>query len=412
MNLAWLSLAALIIAIVLSCVTQLNVGILGLAFAWVLGVYVAGLPLNDVLAGFPVQLFLMLVGVTLLFAQAQVNGTLDRLSANAVRLCGGNLGLVPVMFFVVACAIASLGPGHVATAAMLAPMAMPMAARAGIPLFLMAIMVGNGAQAGSLSPFAPTGVIVSGIMGRINMGGHEWYWYWTSLAAHALIAFGGYFLFGGWRLFRRTYHDSAIGGPGAGAFDRKNWLTVAAIFGVIASVLAINANVGMAAFFAAGILAVLGVADHDQAVKRMPWTAIVMVTGVTVLITLLEKTGGLELFSAMLAAVATPKTMTGVVAFVTGVISVFSSTSGVVLPAFLPTIPSVIARLGGGDPLALAASMNIGSHLVDMSPLSTTGAVCMAGIHDPKDFKATYNKLLAWGAAMTVVGAIGCYLFF
>jgi di/tricarboxylate transporter len=412
MSLAWLSLAALVVAIVLSCVTQLNVGILGLAFAWVIGVYIASMPLNDVLAGFPVQLFLMLVGVTLLFAQAQVNGTLDKLSANAVRLCGGNLGLVPVMFFVVACVIASLGPGHVATAAMLAPMAMPMAARSGIPLFLMAIMVGNGAQAGSLSPFAPTGVIVAGIMERINMPGHEWYWYWTALAAHASIAFGAYFLFGGWKLFRRSYHDDPATTVGGGAFDHRNWLTIAAIFGVIVAVLLIDANVGMAAFFAAGLLAVLGVADHEQSVKRMPWTAIVMVTGVTVLITLLEKTGGLELFSAMLAAVATPSTMTGVVAFVTGVISVFSSTSGVVLPAFLPTIPSVIARLGGGDPLALAASMNIGSHLVDMSPLSTTGAVCMAGIHDPAEFKQTYNKLLAWGASMTIVGAVLCYLFF
>jgi di/tricarboxylate transporter len=177
-------------------------------------------------------------------------------------------------------------------------------------------------------------------------------------------------------------------------------------------VLLVNANVGMAAFLAAAVLAVFGVADHEQAVRKMPWTAIVMVTGVTVLITQVEKTGGLELFSAALASVATPATMTGVVAFITGVISVFSSTSGVVLPAFLPTIPGVIARLGGGDPLALAASMNIGSHLVDMSPLSTTGAVCMAGIHDPKAFKDTYNKLLAWGASMTVVGAILCYLFF
>ncbi len=410
MNLAWLSLAALLIAIVLSCVTQLNVGVLGLAFAWVLGVYIAGMSLNDVLAGFPVQLFLMLVGVTLLFAQAQVNGTLDKLSTSAVKLCGGNVGLVPVMFFVVACTIASLGPGHIATAAMLAPMAMPMAARAGIPLFLMAIMVGNGAQAGSLSPFAPTGVIVSGIMERINLGGHEWYWYWTALAAHAVIAFGAYFLFGGWRLFTRTYHDGEA--QKTSAFDGRNWATLTAILGVIVAVLAVNANVGMAALFAAALLAVFGVADHEQAVKRMPWTAIVMVSGVTVLISLLEKTGGLELFSAMLAAVATPSTMTGVVAFVTGVISVFSSTSGVVLPAFLPTIPSVIARLGGGDPLALAASMNIGSHLVDMSPLSTTGAVCMAGIHDPKDFKDTYNKMLAWGAAMTVVGAVLCYLVF
>jgi di/tricarboxylate transporter len=412
MTLAWLSLSALLVAVVLSCVTQLNVGILGLACAWILGVYVAGMPLNDVLAGFPVQLFLMLVGVTLLFAQAQVNGTLDKLSMNAVRLCGGNVGMVPVMFFLVACLIASLGPGHIATAAMLAPMAMPMAARAGIPLFLMAIMVGNGAQAGSLSPFAPTGVIVAGIMDRIDMPGHEWYWYWTSLAAHAVIAFGAYLLFGGWRLFTRRYHDGEAAVTGAGPFETKNWLTLAAMLGVIVAVLTVNANVGMAAFVAAATLAVLGAAEHEQAVKKMPWTAIVMVTGVTVLISLLEKTGGLELFSAMLAAIATPATATGVVAFVTGVISVFSSTSGVVLPAFLPTIPSLVTRLGGGDPLALAASMNIGSHLVDMSPLSTTGAVCMAGIHNPADFKAVYNKMLAWGASMTVVGAIVCWIFF
>ncbi len=413
MSLAWLSLAALLVAIVISCVTQLNVGILGLACAWIVGVYVAHMPLNDVLAGFPVQLFLMLVGVTLLFAQAQVNGTLEKLSVTAVRLCRGNVGFVPIMFFVVACVIASLGPGHIATAAMLAPMAMPMAARAGIPLFLMAIMVGNGAQAGSLSPFAPTGVIVAGIMNRINMPGHEWYWYWTSLAAHAGISFGAYFLFGGWKLFGRTYHDRVAADTTEPAgFDRRNWLTLIAIFGVIASVLLIEANVGMAAFLAAAVLAVLGVADHEQAVRRMPWTAIVMVTGVTVLIALLEKTGGLELFSAMLASIATPATVTGVVAFVTGVISVFSSTSGVVLPAFLPTVPSLIARLGGGDPLGIAASMNIGSHLVDMSPLSTTGAVCMAGIHDPKDFKIVYNKMLAWGASMTIVGAILCLIFF
>ena len=55
--------------------------------------------------------------------------------------------------------------------------------------------------------------------------------------------------------------------------------------------------------------------------------------------------------------------------------------------------------------------MNIGAHLVDMSPLSTTGAVCLAAIVNQEDVRPTYNKLLAWGMSMTVVGAIGCYLF-
>jgi hypothetical protein len=47
-----------------------------------------------------------------------------------------------------------------------------------------------------------------------------------------------------------------------------------------------------------------------------------------------------------------------------------------------------------------------------MSPLSTVGAVCIAAISDPSQVRPTYNKLLAWGMSMTVVGAIACYLFF
>ena len=103
----------------------------------------------------------------------------------------------------------------------------------------------------------------------------------------------------------------------------------------------------MAAFAGAVVLAALRVADHDQAVRRMPWQVIVMVCGVSVLVALLEKTKGLDLFTELLAAIATPGTLTGVIAFVTGVISVYSSTSGVVLPAFLPTVPGLVARLGG-----------------------------------------------------------------
>jgi di/tricarboxylate transporter len=168
----------------------------------------------------------------------------------------------------------------------------------------------------------------------------------------------------------------------------------------------------MAAFAAAVFLAAVRVADHEQAIKRMPWQVIMMVAGVTVLISILEKTGGLELFTGLLAGIATRESLTGVIAFVTAIISVYSSTSGVVLPAFLPTIPGLIMRVGGGDPLALAASMNIASHLVDMSPLSTTGAVSLAGIPDGHDVKPVYNKLLAWGLSMTVVGALGCWIFF
>ena len=103
MNLAYISLAGLVLAILVSCFTELNVGILALALAWIVGVYVGGMPLNDVIAGFPVSLFLTLSGVTLLFSQAQLNRTLDRIAHRAVRLCRGNAGLIPIMSDSVRC---------------------------------------------------------------------------------------------------------------------------------------------------------------------------------------------------------------------------------------------------------------------------------------------------------------------
>ena len=412
MSLAWLSLAALLVAIIVSCFTRLNVGILAIAFAWIVGVYFGGMRLEDVLAGFPIQLFLTLVGVTLLFTQAQLNGTLDQIAQRSVRLCRGNTFLIPVSFFFLGLGIASLGPGNVATAAMLAPMAMAVATRAQIPPFLMAIMVGNGAQAGALSPFAPTGIIVNGLMEKIMLGGYEWRTYLSNLLAHAALAFAGYLVLGGWKLFGSEYTGTVDGVSDSTPVATAHWITLAAILGVLVSVLFLGANIGMAAFAGAVILAVVRVADHENAVRRMPWTPIIMVSGVPVLIALLEKTGGLDLFTAMLARIASRETVTGAVAFVTAVISVYSSTSGVVLPAFLPTIPGLVMRLGGGDPFAIATSMNVGAHLVDMSPLSTTGAMCIAGITDPALVRPTFNRLLAWGLSMTVIGALVCWVFF
>jgi di/tricarboxylate transporter len=406
-----LSLAALAVAMVVSCTTRLNVGVLAVALAWIVGVYVGGMPLNDVVSGFPTQLFLTLAGVTLLFTQAQLNGTLDRVAHAAVRVCRGNAGLIPVMFFLLGCAIASLGPGNVSTAAMLAPMAMSVAARAAIPPFLMAIMVGNGAQSGALSPFAPTGLIVNPLMAEIGLDGVEFWTYWTNLAAHAFVAFAGYFLLGGWKLFSTRYVGDTVADREAQRLDASHWVTVGVILSVLGGVLFLDANIGMAAFAGAVVLAAVRVADHEGAIRRMPWTPIIMVSGVSVLVSLLDKTGGLELFTSLLAGFATPATLTGVMAFVTGVISVYSSTSGVVLPVFLPTVPGLVERLGG-DPFGVASAMNVGAHLVDMSPLSTTGAVCIAAIADPAQVRSTYNKLLAWGLSMTVVGALLCWAVF
>ena len=424
MPLAELSLAALVIAIVISCVSDVNVGFLAIVLAWIVGVYFGGMTLAQLVAGFPTQLFLTLVGVTLLFSQAQVNGTLDRVAHHAVRVCRGNAGTIGIMFFVLALGLASIGPGNIASAALVAPIAMGVAAQVGIPPFLMAIMVGNGANAGSLSPIAPTGIIVNEIMTKSGMTDYALENYLNNMLAHTAVAFAGYFLFGGWRLFKRAQPREPVPvslGAAAAApaallrvepFRPAHWTTLGVIATLIGSVIVFGVNVGMAAFAGAVLLTLLRIADEKKAIQNMPWRVIMMVTGVTVLIALLEKTGGMALFTSMLARASTPDTVTGVTAFFTGIISIYSSTSGVVLPAFLPTVPGLVQTLGGGDPLAIASSMNVGGHLVDVSPLSTIGALCLACAPHTEDGRALFNKLMAWGLSMSVVGAIVCWFFF
>ena len=420
MSFAVISVCALACAVLVSCVSRLNVGVLSLAMAWIVGVYIGKMPVTAVMAGFPSQLFLTLAGVTLLFAMAQCNGTLERLAHQAVRLCRGNCGTIPVMFFVLAAGLASIGPGNIATMALLAPLAMATAVRTGIPLFLMAIMVGDGANAGALSPFAPTGIIVNGLMARNGLPGFALQTYLYNLAAHAIVAFAGYAAFGGLKLFgvsRATRpHDGCaspdvVADAGDAPFERRHWITIAVIAALLVSAIAFDVHVGMAAFLGAALLVLSGAADDGEAVKRMPWRVIVMVCGVTVLISLVEKAQGLDLVVGLVARIASPTTVTGVVAFLTGVVSVYSSTSGVVLPAFLPIVPGLAAQLPGASALGIAMSMNIGGHLVDMSPLSTLGALCMAGA-PPDETRPLFNKLLAWGLSMTVVGAVLCYLAF
>ena len=432
-SLAAISLTALLIALALSCTTTVNIGFLALVLAWIVGVYFGGMPVEQVIGGFPASLFLTLAGVTLLFAQAQVNGTLDRLTHRAVRGAAGAPGVIPFIFFALTCILASVGPGHIAACALMAPLAMAAAGRYGISPFLMAIMVANGASAGSLSPIAPTGVVVEGITTKMGLGDVRWTIYLNNFIAHTTVAFVGYLSLGGWKLFRRSPRPQpafvpAVAGiqldeprspgmtetavEGDSSLEWRHWLTCAVITALVVGVIAFNLNVGLGAFTGAVILTLARAADEKKAVSAMPWGVIMMVSGVTTLVTLLDRTGGMALFADFLGRLATPSTSTAVAAFFSGLISLYSSTIGVVLPALLPTIPGLIEKIGGGDPLALVSSMIIGGHLVDVSPLSTLGALCLAAAPPGTDGRRLFNHLLAWGVSMTVVAAVVCWVFF
>ena len=73
-------------------------------------------------------------------------------------------------------------------------------------------------------------------------------------------------------------------------------------------------------------------------------------------------------------------------------------------------MPGIAARLPGTDALALAISINIGSAMVDVSPLSTLGALCIAAAPEGASKPQLFTRLMIWGFAMAFVAAGICYL--
>ena len=437
---ALVSILALVILVGISCVNEdLNVGFLGIAFGIIVGGVFAGTPATKVMNAFPLSLFMILVGVTFLFGMAQTNGTMEKLTAYSIRACKGNTALVPIIIYILATFITTIGPGNIAGCALMAPVAMAIASKVKMPAFLMTLLVVGACNGAAFSPFAPTGIISNGIIAKVApelgipadyLNTLAWKIHFNSTIAQGFVNIGGFFVMGGLKWMREQKGaaldiDELAPKPEPFNAAQKTTLLLVAILIILVVVPGLPgvkgtlpktitnmlSNVGSISFVLSIILMLTGYGDSKAAVKVMPWSVIMMVCGVSVLIDVMDKAGGLNFLVEVMASVAGPTTICFWTAFVPAVISAYSSSSGVVMPMFLPMTPGLV-ELTGGDPIAIISAIDVGSHLVDTSPLSTLGALCIASAGEEEDKGVLFRKLLIWGLSMSIVSGIVCYVFF
>ena len=437
---ALVSILALVILVGISCVNEdLNVGFLGIAFGIIVGGVFAGTPATKVMNAFPLSLFMILVGVTFLFGMAQTNGTMEKLTAYSIRACKGNTALVPIIIYILATFITTIGPGNIAGCALMAPVAMAIASKVKMPAFLMTLLVVGACNGAAFSPFAPTGIISNGIIAKVApelgipadyLNTLAWKIHFNSTIAQGFVNIGGFFVMGGLKWMREQKGaaldiDELAPKPEPFNAAQKTTLLIVAILIILVVVPGLPgmkgvfpkaitnmlSNVGSISFVLSIVLMLTGYGDSKAAVKVMPWSVIMMVCGVSVLIDVMDKAGGLNFLVEVMASVAGPTTICFWTAFVPAVISAYSSSSGVVMPMFLPMTPGLV-ELTGGDPIAIISAIDVGSHLVDTSPLSTLGALCIASAGEEEDKGVLFRKLLIWGLSMSIVSGIVCYVFF
>ena len=402
---ALISLVLLLVAILLGFFRHMNTGLVAIGFALLLG-RANGISDKEIISGFNTSLFIMLLGVTYLFSLAQLNGSLELLAKKVVALAGRRTFMIPIVIYVFSVVLSAIGPGTVPTMAIMMVFSMALAAQLGInPAMLSALSV-LGASGGGVSPLAATGIIGINLCAEFGLTGIEKQFLMNGILSSTVYAAIVYVMLGGYKL----HSDTVLDLKDIPAFNRKQIITLFGIAVMVFVVLFLKVNVGLTSFAVAMVLSFLRVSDEGEAIKGIPWGTLLLITGVGVLMHIIIMLGGIKLLSQELARIMTPSTSVTIMGITSGIMSWFSSTSGVVMPTLIPTIPDVLANLGVGGKmleLEMATAITMISNTAGISPLSTGGALALAAYTSAaKASPALQHQLFIRMFAISALGVV------
>ena len=205
-------------------------------------------------------------------------------------------------------------------------------------------------------------------------------------------------------------------------FDKGQKITLAACAAVVFAVFVFGVNIGLAAPLAAVILVILGVANDKAAIKIMPWGTYILVCGVSMLMSVVKTMGGVDMMVGGLTSIMTDHLVAPVMSLASGVLSWFSSTTGVVMPTLIPTVPEILETFPSASYSAVVSGITMTSFLAAFSPASTGGAGVMAqyAIFNQEAGEKDTNKLflrlfltsVVSVTASTLLAAVGLYKIF
>ena len=450
MGLQIAALAIFVAVFVLATLRKVHIGVLMFAAAAAVGVWMAGMSIDKVVAGFPIGILVLLVGVTYFFSIAQTNGTVDRIIELAISKVGDRAFFLPLAFFALTVGISAMGSPLAGL--VMAPMGMPLAKRYGIDRMLMGLAIGSGLSAGGFAPTSLFGIVTYGTAQAAGIQLSPLSLFGVALAVNFLLLTAAYILFGGFKLLNTRTSD-AFGGnlprfsesrptpshpferegdaasgrqlagqqvqvldgscavPAAAAATRMNRnqvVTVLCMAGLVMAVvlmalLGTNPDIGVLCFAFASVLTLVDPKSGKTAVSKIDWSTVLLVGGIITFVGVLQTMGAVAFLGQAASVVGTPLLAALVICAIGGLVSAFASTTGM-LAALVPLALPLVAS-GDIAGWAVIAALGVCSSIVDVSPFSTVGATFVATVGE--DERPRMTKLLTrWGLSMVVIGPL------
>jgi di/tricarboxylate transporter len=401
-----LAIAIFVAVFAIATVRNIHLGVLMLPAACAVGVWLAGMSLRDIVAGFPVGILVLIAGVTYLFGIAKGNGTIDRIVQTLLAAVGARRGLLPFVFFVITAGVAAMGSPQAGYVVM--PLAMPAARRSGVDPMLMAVAINGGISAGGLAPTSLFGIVTNSTARQAGIDLNPLTLLAAAMVANLALIAAATWLFPG---------SSAVTAPGESApavapapatarFTSPQLVTLACIAGLILSVIAgfalgLEPDIGVIAFAFAAVLVLIYPGAGAEGLRHIDWSTILMVGGIVTFVGVLQRMDAVDLLGRAAMNIGTPLVAAWVICMIAGLVSAFASTTGI-LAALVPmAVP--LATSGGVTGWALISAMGVCASIVDSSPFSTTGALLIASAAE--DERPRLKSLLTrWGLSMVIVG--------
>ncbi|WP_030669296.1 SLC13 family permease [Streptomyces cellulosae] len=434
-----ISILVLVVVFVIATTRSVNMGALAFAAAFVVGELVADLDADGIFAGFPGDLFVVLVGVTYLFAIARANGTTDWLVHASIRLVRGRVALIPWVMFAITAALTAIGAVSPAAVAIVAPIALSFAARYRISPLLMGAMVVHGAQGGGFSPISIYGTIVNGIVEREKLPGNEITLFLASLIANLVIAGVVFVLFGGLKLWARgavTPEDGSSSGSGSGVratadtgdsdgggggtgpaatatlvearpgtpdttrLTPARTATLTALVALVVAVLAFDLDAGLTAITLAVLLSTAWPQDSRKAVGQIAWSTVLLICGVLTYVAVLDEMGTITWAGKGVSDIGIPLLAAVLLCYIGALVSAFASSVGI-MGALIPLAVPFLAQ-GEIGAVGMVAALAVSATVVDVSPFSTNGALVLAAAPDV-DRERFFRQLMVYGGIVVAV---------
>ncbi|WP_207922262.1 SLC13 family permease [Saccharopolyspora terrae] len=409
MSAEMISIGALGVMFVVATLLPINIGILAFIGAFVVGTASLGLTEDEIFEGFPVSLFVTIVGVTYLFSVAQRNGTIDLLVRVGIRLVRGKAALVPWVLFGVAAVLTAFGTFTPAAVALLVPVGMNFAYRYGISQLMVGMMVISGAHAGAFSPIAVSGALVLGMVGNTPLAVSPLALFLASFAFNVLLSVLTFLL-----LRRRTPEASPepiVEDAEAAAEPKATWrqgLTLVALAALVVGALVFHLEIGFLALVAGAVLALVDMKNQSKAVEGISWSTILLVAGMVTYVEILEKAGTIETISHGAAGMGAPLFVALLLCLVVAVVSAFASSTAI-LTAIIPiAVPLLLASHLSA--VGLVAALAISTTIVDTSPFSTNGALVLSNARGV-DRERFYKQIIGYTAGIVGIGPILAWSF-